>query len=229
MAFIPGFGEQSVPVRVRLLLTLAFTAIVGPAVSANVLAMQGAGSVFLLATETIAGLALGLILRLSVVVLQLAGAIAGQATSLSQIFGSGATPDPSPAIGNILVISGLALAFVSGLHIKISLALIYSYDVMPVGRFPDSADIAEWGISNVAKAFEFAFSLSAPFVIASVIYNVALGAINRAMPQLMVAFVGAPAITAAGLILLLLTAPALLSQWQGRFDQLLSNPFGALP
>ncbi|MFC3118840.1 flagellar biosynthetic protein FliR [Jhaorihella thermophila] len=36
------------------------------------------------------------------------------------------------------------------------------------------------------------FSLSAPFVIASLLYNLTLGAINRAMPQLMVTLVGAP-------------------------------------
>ena len=47
------------------------------------------------------------------------------------------------------------------------------------------------------------------------------------MPQLMVAFVGAPAITAAGLILLFLTAPILLSVWIRALDLFLGNPFGA--
>ena len=47
----------------------------------------------------------------------------------------------------------------------------------------------------MAASFALALSLAAPFVIASLLYNVALGVINKAMPQLMVAFVGAPAIT----------------------------------
>jgi flagellar biosynthetic protein FliR len=63
-------------------------------------------------------------------------------------------------------------------------------------------------------------------VIVSLLYNVALGVINRAMPQLMVAFVGAPAITAGGLILLALTTPVLLPIWQRAFEALLLNPFG---
>ena len=51
-----------------------------------------------------------------------------------------------------------------------------------------------------------------------------LGVINRAMPQLMVAFVGAPAITAAGLLLLALAAPILLDIWAGWMRGVMRNP-----
>ena len=70
-----------------------------------------------------------------------------------------------------------------------------------------AADVAAWGTARVAQAFALGFSLAAPFVIAGFAYNLALGAINRAMPQLMVAFIGAPAITAGGLLILMLAAP----------------------
>ena len=64
-----------------------------------------------------------------------------------------------------------------------------------------------------------------PFVIAALIYNVALGVINRAMPQLMVAFVGAPALTLGGLLLLYLSAPVMLSVWIDAFGALMEAPF----
>jgi flagellar biosynthesis protein FliR len=78
----------------------------------------------------------------------------------------------------------------------------------------------------VAEAFAFAFTLAAPFLIAALVYNVALGAINKAMPQLMVAFIGAPAITAAGILILLLAGPLILTVWGGRLDELLVSPLG---
>lgn len=56
-----------------------------------------------------------------------------------------------------------------------------------------------------------------------------LGVINKAMPQLMVAFVGAPLITAGGLFILCLAAPVMLAVWLQAFDQFLFNPFGNLP
>jgi len=69
-----------------------------------------------------------------------------------------------------------------------------------------------------------AFLIAAPFVMASAIYNMALGVINRAMPQLMVAFVGAPVITFGGLFLLFVCAPLMLTTWADALEAFLVNP-----
>jgi flagellar biosynthetic protein FliR len=45
------------------------------------------------------------------------------------------------------------------------------------------------------------------------------------MPQLMVSFVGAPAITLGGLALLLLAAPLMLGLWQHGFFAFIHDPF----
>ena len=63
-------------------------------------------------------------------------------------------------------------------------------------------------------------------MVASFIYNLTLGVINRAMPQLMVAFVGAPFTTLGGLVLLLLATPIMLHHWLGALDAFLANPLG---
>jgi len=81
----------------------------------------------------------------------------------------------------------------------------------------------------VGRVFSLAFSLAAPFLIASVLYNLALGVINKAMPQLMVAFVGAPAITLGGLVILLLTTPFILPAWMRLMQATLASPMGPLP
>jgi len=78
------------------------------------------------------------------------------------------------------------------------------------------------GTERVASTFQLAFSLAAPFVVASFIYNISLGVINRAMPHLMVAFVGAPFTTLGGLVLLLLVTPHLISRWHSALDQFVS-------
>lgn len=59
--------------------------------------------------------------------------------------------------------------------------------------------------------------------------NLALGAINRAMPQLMVAFVGAPLITFGGLALLLVATPVILSVWLDALMAFFQDPVGARP
>ncbi|WP_332870138.1 flagellar biosynthetic protein FliR [Roseovarius salinarum] len=167
-------------------------------------------------------------LRLFLLALQTAGSIAAQATSLAQILGA-AGAAPLPAIGHLLTVAGLSLAMILGLHVHVAETLIRTYDALPVGAMPDPADVADWGVQQVAAAFALAFTLAAPFVIVSVLYNLALGIINRAMPQLMVVFVGAPAITAAGLVLLLLLAPAMLTLWFEAMRGFLADPFGGGP
>ncbi|MEL7466752.1 MAG: flagellar biosynthetic protein FliR, partial [Pseudomonadota bacterium] len=108
-------------------------------------------------------------------------------------------------------------------------AIIASYAVLPYGALPIVGDLAAWGVAKGADAFGLAFGLAAPFCAAAILYNLALGAINRAMPQLMVAFVGAPAITGGALLLLLLSGPVALTHWQGRLDAALAAPFGPSP
>lgn len=228
MAVLPAFGEQAVPQRVRLVLAVAFTVIVTPAVAVQVKPVVEAGGsmLLLLFGEVAVGLALGIALRMFVLVLQIAGSIAAQSTSLSQIFGTIAL-EPLPAIGHVMVISGLALAVMAGLHVRVAEAFIGSYIVFPPGIIPTPGIVADWGLDRIARSFELAFTLAAPFVIASFVYNIALGVINKAMPQLLVAFVGAPAITAGGLILLFLSLPVILSVWNAGVEAFLANPYGA--
>ncbi|WP_415183835.1 flagellar biosynthetic protein FliR [Phaeovulum sp.] len=230
MALLPDFGEQSLPVRVRLALTIAFTMVVAPIVSQDLTQISSDDTVLApyLATEPTIGLALGMVLRLFVIALQIAGAIIAQAISLAQLFG-GSAGEPQPAVGHLLVMGGLALAVMTGLHVDIARALVETYQVFTPGSMPAAADIRMWGLSGVVHCFSLAFSLAAPFVIGGLIYNVALGAINRAMPQLMVAFVGAPALTAGGLVLLAIAIPTALLIWYGALNDFLINPFQAAP
>lgn len=224
-SFMPGFGEQSVPVRVKLMAALCLTAVTFAALPEPP-QPPATPEVFVLylGTETVSGLALGIGLRLFVLGLQTTGSMIAQATSLSQILGP-LVIEPMPAIGNILVIGGLALAMVLGLHVHAVLYLLISYEAMAPGQWPAAADLSEWGLALVTRSFRLAYSLAAPFIIISLIYNLTLGVINRAMPQLMVAFVGAPVITFGGMALLFLLGAQILSTWADAILAFLAAPF----
>ncbi|GAA6208919.1 flagellar biosynthetic protein FliR [Cognatishimia sp. WU-CL00825] len=222
-SLMPGFGESAVPLRVKLAMAVALTLAVTPALPTETPA-HGLPLFTTILRETTIGLVLGLGLRAFVFTLQTAGAIAANVTSLSQLFNNGSA-EQLPIIGHALNIAGLTLIFVTGLHITFVEYLLSSYSIFPLGAFPDRSTLTPWGVEQVARSFQFAFQLAAPFVILSLLYNVTLGIVNRAMPQLMVALVGAPFITGASLVLLMITAPFLLSVWLARFTLFLSNPF----
>ena len=225
VALLPGFGEQSVPMRIKLAIALAFTLIVTVSLPINPPPFSVGSLGLLAATETLAGVMIGLGVRLFVLALQTAGSIAAQSTSLSQILG-GAAIEPIPAMGYVLTVGAVALAVMAGLHVKAAQLLIHSYSLLPIGLFSNGSDVADWGLTQITHAFELAFVLAAPFVLMSILYNLALGVINKAMPQLMVAFVGAPVITLGGLFLLFLAAPTMLGVWLSALDHFMANPFG---
>lgn len=223
-AVLPAFGERVVPARIRLVAALAMTAIVAPAVTTPPLPEGPVALALYLTGETLAGLAMGIALRLLVMALQIAGTIAAQTTSLAQFFG-GAGVDPQPAMSQVLMLAGLALLVLAGLPERAAEYLILSYQLLPAGLWADPGALAEWGTVRVGRAFALGFTLAAPFVIGSVLYNLALGAINRAMPQLMVAFIGSPAITLGGLALLALAAPFMLTVWLGEVGRIFATPW----
>ncbi len=226
-ALLPAFGEQYVPMNVKLAIAIAFTFIVAPAlprIPEPATPLHFAGYT---ASEAIIGLALGFGVRLFIMGLQIAGTIAAQSTSLSQALGNiGA--DSLPAIGGVLMVAGLALAVMMGLHVRVAEFLIYSYQIFPVGEYPGAVGFSEWGVHRVASAFYMAFTLAAPFLITAVIYNLTLGVINRAMPQLMVLFIGAPVITFGGLFILMVASPMILETWMGAMMDFFANPGGRL-
>ena len=226
VALLPGFGEHTVPMRVKLVIAVAFTFIVAPALVADVPVFSVTSLALLVLTETLAGVMIGLGIRLFILALQTAGSIAAQSTSLSQILG-GATIEPLPAMGYVLTVGAVALAVMNGLHVKAAHLLIHSYVLLPMGLFAQGSGVADWGLAQVAHAFELAFVLAAPFVVMSVLYNLALGVINKAMPQLMVAFVGAPVITLGGLFILFVAAPTILTVWMASIDHFMADPFGS--
>ena len=94
VSLLPGFGERTVPMRIKLVIAIAFTLIIAPAIP-SIPPPASVGTVATLAlTETLSGALMGLGIRLFILALQTAGAIAAQSTSLSQILGGAALNDP---------------------------------------------------------------------------------------------------------------------------------------
>lgn len=230
MMFLPAFGESTVPMRIKLTATIAFTMIVLPIVQPGMRLpdFDPLVLVMFLGTEITVGLLFGFTMRSTLFALQIAGTIIAQSVSLSQMMGV-ETGEPQTVISRLFTMAALALAAVADFPVYVVEALASSYDTLPAGRFP-VADLAALHVARlVSEMFSLAFAFSAPFVIAAFLYNLALGIINRAMPQLMVIFIGAPAITAGGLLLLVISAPLIMDRWLTLTLETVSGPFELRP
>ena len=228
---LPGIGERGVPARIKLGGALSLSIIVAPMVIGQIpdVATTPVDTFRVIATEILAGTFIGISIRMLVFVVQIAGTIAAQSLAVAQMFGGISGPEPEPIIASFLTLSVIALALTTGLHVKIALALAASYQIAPFGLALPASDVGQWAADSGSAALDMAIGLALPFLVLSFLYNLALGAINRAMPQLMVAFIGAPAITGMGIGLLLLSTPIIMRVWLDALGIVMLNPFAVMP
>ncbi len=228
VAFLmPGLGERAIPMRARLAAAIAITLVLAPMIlSADMRPPQTPAEILsMYAAETLSGLLIGFALRLMIFILQIAGAIIAQNLSLSQLFGPTVGFDSESPFAAILVMAGVAIAASAGVHLYLVGALADAYDALPFGMFPGAEAAGDWSARRVGEGFFKALALSSPFVILGFLYSLALAAASRAMPQLMAAFVGAPAITLAGLALFAAASPIILFDWLASFQRVLLDLF----
>ncbi|MBI1393863.1 MAG: type III secretion protein [Alphaproteobacteria bacterium] len=212
---IPGIGEQTVSMRVRLAVAIAMTLVVYPAVRPVSSPSWSTAELFgVYGREAIIGLAIGISFRLMIFTLQLAGSMIAQNTSIAQLFGQSVASDTQTPISALLTLAGITIALSLGVHVDAVRTIIGSYDMLALGHGLPVKAFGIWLSESGGDVFRVALSLSAPFIALGMAYNLIIGAANRAMPQLMVAFVGAPAITGAGILLLALSIGFILERWR---------------
>ncbi len=222
---MPGFGESFIPVRIRLVAALTVSLALTPAQIGAVAAVPLPGLLAAqVGAELLIGLAIGVWLRLFLYALFIAGAVIAQQLALNHIFNGVAENIGTSALSNLLMLTGINLFFALNLHGSTLMALAENLRDLPLGIGAIPVDLFA---SRILEAVQFTFAtgiqLALPFLVVGTLLYAALGFINRAMPQLMVFFVAAPAITVTGLVLFLTALPMILTQWAGGFDALLAN------
>ena len=219
---LPGFGEAFVSPRIRLLLALAITFAVMPIVGdrlpplpANVFEL-----LVVLLGEILIGLFLGALARIMFGVLQTAGSLIANFTSL----GAAQALDPTtaattPVPSNFLTILALVLIFSTNLHHVMLGALVDSYVTFPAGSAPPLNDFAEAASRLVAQGFGLALQLAAPLMVVTTVMQVGLGLLARLMPQMQVFFVGLPLQILLGIALFAVTLAAAMQWYLDRFAE----------
>lgn len=217
--FMPGIGEQVVPVQLRLMALLAIAmsmASTGVVAVPSLESLTGYGG--LLLSELTIGFCLGAILRVSVWMLSIAGTIISQSIGLSQLLGVALEREAQSLTASMLSMAGTAILLTADFHLNAIASLMRLYTDIPVGAL----SALDWDllIERSFSAVGFAVLLAWPFVAVNLLYNICLGFINKALPQLMVAFVGAPLMIGGGTILLALSVVGLLVVWKDRVIQI---------
>lgn len=222
---LPGLGGSTVPVRIRLVVALTFLGLLLPLADGQVPAADAGMLAALVGGEAVVGLVLGFSVRVLVFALGVTGAIIAQALSLSQVLGVTSDGDSSSLLSTTLTMAGGVLFFTAGLDTEVVGLLVRNLREVPIGAAGDldSGEVARGATLLAAEALRFGVTLAVPFMVLNFAYYLILGFLNRAMPQLMITFVGLPAITLSGLILLTIGIGPMLMVWLARISGLIAS------
>ncbi len=225
---LPGLGEAEVPPMLRAAIAVALTLVLLPVVSTLLPAVPAGGLVALLlvAGEVGIGLWLGWLARLLVLALPMAGQVVAGMIGLANVLQPDAALGPqNSALGRLFSLAAPVAIMAAGLHMLPIAALEGSYHVLPPGlALPHDAAV-EAVVTAVSGSFALALRLAAPFVLAAIVWNLALGILSRLVPQLQVFFAAMPGQILGGFLLLGLLAGGALTAWLGAVRE----GFAALP
>ena len=208
IASAPILGNPSVPVRVKLGLAVMVTLLVVPTLHEPIPQIDPASGIgmLILMQQIMIGVAIGFIMRIVFVAVEMAGEIIGLQMGLGfAIFFDPQNSGQVALIGRFLgVIASLAFIAIDG-HLIMIAIISQSFHTLPVGTTGITEStftvLANWG----GEIFKSGLQLSLPVLTALLITNLALGILTRAAPQLNIFAVGFPLTLSIGFLMLALS------------------------
>ena len=205
----PVLGNTSVPVRVKVGLSIVLTLVLAPILGSMPAVEPGSAiGLLILAQQVVIGVAIGFTMRIIFTAVEMAGNIAGMQMGLG--FATFFDPQNAaqvPVVGQFLGLLATVLFLALNGHLYMIEVLAQSFQALPVSPQPFSAAgwraLAGWG----GEIFLAGLLLSMPIMAALLITNLALGIMTRAAPQLNVFSVGFPITLAAGFVVLAIALP----------------------
>jgi len=224
MAAAPLFGNASVPVSIRVLLAVGITVGILPAVGEMPrLDPLSVEALLVGAQQVLIGVALGLMIGMSLQVV----VIAGESVALTMGLGFATMVDPqtgvsTPVVSQFLLIVVTLLFLAVGGHLMLIQLIAESFTLMPVSTAGIGADgiyrVVAWG----SEMFAGAVLMALPALVLLLTLNMIIGVMTRAAPQMNIFSVGFPLTILVGMIsLVILLLPAM----PGRMSDLWQDAF----
>ena len=218
LMLVPGYSSVNVPPQIRLFLALVTTFALTPILIAILKPLVDGASpltlALLIGTELLVGSVIGLGGRVFFLALQTMLAVMASAIGLSSIPGTpvGDT-DPAPPVVPLIMAAVTTLFFLTDQHWQVLRGLMNSYDVWHPGEKLTGEMALNQLVSRLADAFVLTLRITSPFIVYSVIVNLAVGLINKLTPAIPVYFISVPFVLFGGFMLLYLTSDELLTQF----------------
>lgn len=214
MLAVPIFGGQTVPVRIRVMASLALALAITPVVQPLVgtLPQDLYALVMAAGREVVMGLLLGMFVTIAFAAFQIAGAFIDLQVGL----GMSQAVNPASGVQSTLLerfkstLAVVVFLTLDGHHMVIH-ALVGTYRALPADQALHLGGIYDALLATVGYMSLLALQIAAPVAAIGVVVDASLGFINKAIPMFPAMLAGMPAKIMMGLICLSIALPAMVS------------------
>jgi flagellar biosynthesis protein FliR len=216
-AVLPFVGDKFVPGPIRILLALAVTAALFPALVRSGAVRPGeaiawgsspGGIIRVVGLEAIFGLLLGFVAKISFDCIAFGSNLIGNFMG----FASASTFDPhqesqSQIISQVhMALAMMVFLALDGHHLML-VATLDSYRVVGVGRMELGGSFGQTLVDLTGQVIRFGMTIAAPMAISVFAVNVAFGVVAKAMPQMNILVLSFAVIAIVGFVVMLVGLP----------------------
>jgi flagellar biosynthetic protein FliR len=223
---LPAIGDKGVPVNIRLVLALALSYVFFPLLQARFPSLPAtyAAMAALYAHELIIGIALGMMVRLVMSGVQVAGTVIGFQSGLSFV----TSFDPnfggqSNIMGSFMAMLAAVLIFAFDLHHLLLAGIYNSYELFALDMRLPAGDFSNLAFSLIGGAFRIGLQLAAPFIVFGLIFYLGIGVLARLIPQIQIFFIAMPANIFVSLVLFMLLLSSIMMAYIAYFQNAIST------
>lgn len=201
--FAPMLGGVAIPMRIKAMLALGLSFCIYPALlwsgtpsQANLQMVIGHDlSLWSLGPMIAMELAIGAVLGLGAVMPVIGLQMGGRVMDLQLGLGAAGLFNPelgeeSGIISEFLFMFAVAVFVIMGGHLVLFKTLISSFDHIPLGGFSVNAKIIDLMVGLLSVAFDLAIRIAAPILCMMFLVSIAMGFLQKTVPQLNILSIG---------------------------------------
>ncbi|MFM7621915.1 MAG: flagellar biosynthetic protein FliR [Alphaproteobacteria bacterium] len=218
-----GIGDSYVSPRIRLTFALLLSFVVRPVVDVPVYPDSPVVIVMVMAKEVLIGLFFGMIARMIVGIMDVAGSMIGAQIGLgSAMLFNPAMVQQTGVITVFMTVVAVTAVMVTDLHHLGLTALVDSYHLFHLQAPVMMGDMTKMLLKLADQTMMIGLQLAAPLVVMGLIFNLGVGILARLMPQIQIFFISVPLQIGFGFLALMMASAVIIQVFLVGYEDIYS-------
>jgi flagellar biosynthetic protein FliR len=225
VSLVPLFSNQSFPRIFKIGFAIAIAVILTPVVHIDT---KGIPISYLVFREIILGIAMGSMVRILFLSIEMAGQFMSNSLGLSIATVFNPEFGQTTEIARFYTLMATMILFSTEAHHELIYIFVRSYETVPLGAI-DLRALISIILDQGSRLFILAIKIAAPIMVGMVMTSLLLGFIYKAAPQLNIFFISFPVYIFVGFLIMIISLPAFINTLNNGFSDVKDQLIKIIP